>query len=225
MNSNAEILNKVSNLLNKTVANGCSEAESESAAKAAQYLLTKYRLSISDIVDSEAVTTHLYDEAFKNVVTWKSILIQAIVAVNGCMVFVSHGTQSRFKIVGKKTNIDIVVELFERLSESVEYHCRKNQKKGAGKSWANAFKLGFVTRISERLKEGLEEAKNECTETAIVKLNSDMIKTQEYVDSNMKLGKRSNYCSQYYSASAFYAGYAAGNSVNINNKLIDDTSQ
>lgn len=225
MNSNAEILNKVSNLLNKTVANGCSEAESESAAKAAQYLLTKYRLSISDITDVETIITYDHDDTFNNVIMWKSGLIKGIAEVNGCAVIIYSGANKHFKLIGKKTNIDATVELFDRLAESVEYHCQKNQKKGGGKSWANSFKIGFVVRIIERLKEGFEEAKKECSETAIVKLNSDTIEANNWLSKNIALSKPKSYQGSITDSSAYYKGYAAGNSVNINNKLINDTSQ
>jgi hypothetical protein len=221
-NSDQEILNKVSNLLNKTVANGCSVAESESAAKAAQYLLTKYRLSISDITDSEAVIDYKHDDTFNNVVLWKSGLIKGIAEVNGCAVVIWCGTNKHFKLIGKKTNIDAAVELFDRLVESVEYHCRKNQKKGAGKSWANSFKLGFVVRIVERLKEGFEEAKKECSETAIVKLNSDLIEANNWLAKNMATVKPKTYKDSVSDNAAYYKGYAVGNSANLNNKLIED---
>ncbi len=220
MQASDAIISKINHLLNKTVDNGCSVAESASAAKIAQQLLTQYRLSYADLsIKSESI--HKDDEPLysgQRLISWKDSLACVLCEVNGCKAYSLRNYKgASFRLVGRDSDIQIVRYFFNYLSTEVERLCKHAMQNGngSGKTWSNNFKHGAVAAICERLKEGNKEVieANDCQ--AIVKLSMKDDELKKWVKDNLKLGKPP-VRTMAYDLNGYGEGVAAGKKINLN---------
>jgi hypothetical protein len=178
------VMKQIRNLLNKTVANGCTEAEAATAAALAQKMLMKWNLGMTDLVEDvtpeqPVVIGENFTDGVEGVTArvskWKGALLNSVARANGCYLIYryvhsrSNGGRlekmQRMILIGQERDAAVTKALYEILRDTVEERCKLNQPaglgRGEGKSWAASFKLGAVSAISERLRHTREEVKTE----------------------------------------------------------------
>lgn len=225
------VINQIKNLLNKTIENGCSEAEAATAAGIAQKLLTKHRLTLTEIQTEKSKFDERfkYDpfEIFRNVTTWRSILLHNICEVNGCKSLIRHDVLkgkriSYFTIIGTEEDSKNAQAFYLFLRDAIESLAKMEQAVhgGRGKSWANSWKLGCTNAVVTRLREANKEAKEESVGSAIVRLDNQDKELQNWIGQNMKVSQKKTAPSKI-NANAYFKGVSAGQGMNLNGKVIE----
>ena len=109
MADNEKIMEKIRALLEKTVENGASEAEAIEAAKAAQRLMAKYKISEVTAPEMEKIDS----TEFETRKQWQTELAN-VLAKNLCCRCIHDTTYTRPRIIimGKKQDRDVWEEMF-----------------------------------------------------------------------------------------------------------------
>jgi hypothetical protein len=226
-----DIITKVRNILNKTTANGASLAESATAAKIAQKLLEEHNLSLAMLNNSISEEIENKESIYSGnrIIKWKGFLGVIIANANNCRLYYQRSYLNiEYRLVGRKSDTDIVKYLFDYCLSEIERLCKIEQRihGGYGKTWSNNFKLGAAHAISEKLKEGKKEARAECANSiAIVKLENKSKEIDDWINNNLKL-KYKNNSPITFDKSAFEIGKTVGRSINLNitsnNRLLNN---
>lgn len=135
--------------------------EAETAMARAQALITQYEIDPDSIdPNHEAPTnyghvTERYIYRARRVPTWRSLLAMAIAQVNSAHSYYARGVG--IKILGHIPNLAAIEYLFGVFARQIE-NMTKARTAGLGRAYANSYKLGAVSRLSERLKEANTKA-------------------------------------------------------------------
>lgn len=218
------ILSKIQKLLNMTQENGASLQEAETAAAAAQRLMSQHRISMADLGTDNGEEIHnknfLY--AGERVIKWKSWLGKVLCEVNGCKMYIHHlgngrGAGIQFQVIGRNSDIQIVTYFFNYLCNEIERLCKieKDRHAGYGKTWTNSFKLGAATSIVNRLKQANKEVRSEVTSTALVKVDMRDAQVEAWAK-KLKLRSSSKTVATNFDAEAYGSGVNAGNKIHLN---------
>lgn len=145
--SETHILEKVKKLLSMTEENGCTEAEAESSFEAAQRLLAKHNLDLSQ-VDGEPAprkmvmkrATHKWNAA------WRSLLADAV-AKNFCCKYFYQGNLITF--FGYEDDVLVSVEVFNAAYKFIYKNATRvyNEAYKTGKprkGLMHSYALGFI---------------------------------------------------------------------------------
>jgi hypothetical protein len=151
-------LNKISKLL--TLADsGANENEANTAMSAAMKLLAKHNLTASDIESWTLREEEIMSEGVENgnrFNTWKSRLFNVVAETHFCYLY-RASREGKYVLTGTETNRRAVVILMAYLEAVIEDCTRQALKEYTGwehgKTYANSFRLGMVSRIAERLRE------------------------------------------------------------------------
>lgn len=225
---NSDIANKVQMLLNKTIENGATQAEAETAAKIAQSLIEKYRLDLAELESKiDDIGEQGAIDQLGSVITWKVDLANTIANTNGCKLIIRttrgyRGKVSSFIVIGKASDANIAKCFYNNLVEVIESTCKVTMSRtvgASGKTWSNSFKLGMVTAIRTRLDEGKREARKEANCNALVKLDNRDKEVQNWISKHMRLKSRAGVSSNI-NGSAYSAGIAAGKGINLSGKVL-----
>ena len=216
------IIEKVQKLLALSQSSNANEAAA--AAAAANKLIDQYRLSEADIQTSDSESDPLVeDDGFiyetGRIVPWKSSLAIALSKHYGCALFNSthfpNGRQaSRYKLVGRTSDIKIAKYMFNWLMLECQRLSEK-EARGKGKVFASSYCQGFVAGVRQQLMASREEAKQNASQSAIIKINA---REQEAIDLMNKLHRlrsnRSQSAAQI-NPNAFNAGLDRGKSIHL----------
>jgi len=175
-----KIIEQIRSILNKTVENGATEAETASAAGMAQKLLAKHRLTMADLAETTQKGDEKrfdFGEHFREngvdsgakIAQWKVTLFGAICRANGCEpIFWSRretpgglGTRGRkthrMGVIGEEADAVLVQAFYLNLRDTIEAMAKKNQPRGLargeGKTWSNSFKLGGLSCSGDAAEE------------------------------------------------------------------------
>lgn len=173
-NIDQNIIEKINKLL--ALGQSPNEHEAKLAMINAQKLLTKHNLSMHDIKAKED-TLDIIEKVLgldsTRVATWKSSLLNSICLNNYCTLLISTGynRQKSFKIIGTDVNIQMVLQMYEYLYETIERITKKSDTKGTTEK--NSFRLGMINGINEQFRaikdamerDGIDE---ECTALMVV---------------------------------------------------------
>ena len=135
--------------------------EAALAAARAQDIIDRYRLSAAAVAnaaedrnpgqapdDEEEIRDFRSDPLTEDAATWKALLAQCLADLNQCKAYAYAGA---ICIIGRASDVEIVRPFFERIAADVDRlaarHCRGN-----GRSYWNAFRLGAVDTIRQRLR-------------------------------------------------------------------------
>jgi uncharacterized protein DUF2786 len=102
---------------------------------------------------------------------WKVALASALAQVNGCVAYVRQGQGGdAIVLVGRARDREAVQALWEWLVKRIEWLSATH---GAGRSrqWHDAFRIGVVDEVSERLDEGRARGRSELSSTALVAID------------------------------------------------------
>jgi len=169
-----DLLSKLQTMADTSRSN--SPEESAVAAAQMQKIMFQHKISmaeISNFSDEEEDPVSKFDvmenEANTQVVTWKRNLLGGIARSNFCRVVCQSATRERktlyrvypaqkgaMFLYGRQGDMDTVLYLYAYLKNEVERLAKQESQYVRGsnkKSWANAFRMGCVLTISQRLKE------------------------------------------------------------------------
>lgn len=185
-------LKKVHNMAEGARAIG-NEAEAQAFAEMFEKLLTRHKLTMSDIdfaklEAEEPVVQHTPDwqahgwEYKKQGEQWQAILSKIVAEAHYCDIIRIIGT-NRFIIVGRRSDAEVaeyaIITLL-RAADKIgrhEYGRYYRQCQAAGdvtraRGFRDAFMLGFINRLSERYRELRATHKGE-TSTALVRIDRE----------------------------------------------------
>ncbi|MCX4247635.1 DUF2786 domain-containing protein [Paraliomyxa miuraensis] len=101
---------------------------------------------------------------------WKVVLASTLAEANDCIAYtLEQGQERAIVLVGRLRDRAAVIELWTWLVKRIEWLSATH---GAGRSrqWHEAFRIGVVDAVAERLRHGSDEARHELSSTALVKV-------------------------------------------------------
>lgn len=138
--------------------------EAELAARRAQEMIEKYRLSaimdnFKEGKEEKAEKIEISDivELFRRETSWKRSLISAICTANSGKLFIKETREgTEWRVISAPSDFIVISTLYGSLVFVIE-GISKTQA-GKGKVWINSFKVGMVDGIAEQLKKVAIEA-------------------------------------------------------------------
>lgn len=107
-------------------------------------------------------------EVGRRIRKWKVVLASTLAEANGCIAYTrDRGREQAIVLVGRARDRAAVVELWGWLVRRVEW-LSATHGTGRDRQWHEAFRIGVVDAIAERLRAGNEEARAELDATALV---------------------------------------------------------
>ena len=99
---------------------------------------------------------------------WKVVLAATLAEVNGCTAYtLERGREQAIVLVGRGRDRAAVVELWGWLVKRIEW-LSATHGAGRDRQWHEAFRIGVVDAIAERLRQGNEEARAGLGDAALV---------------------------------------------------------
>ncbi|MBR9902093.1 MAG: DUF2786 domain-containing protein [Rhodospirillales bacterium] len=149
------IREKIRNLRNKTVANGCTEAEANSAMAMAFRLMSEYGLDDGDL-EFEQLRADSYG-ARRTVVDGLWAVVGKVCA---CHVYYEKSDRTRIVYTGRPVDVAVAEYLHDLLSSAVKFatgefrkhpEYTKRRKAKTRNAAVKAFQLALVARLAKRL--------------------------------------------------------------------------
>ena len=226
-----DIIEKVQKLRNLSKSSNINEATT--AAALADKLISEYRLSEAELnTDTNSsndilieADNYLYESG--RITTWKSNLATRLAKHYGCALYNDWTTHnyrmySRYKLVGKKSDIEIVNYMFSWLQSEITRLILK-EGKGKGKVFCNSYCLGAVAGISHQLEQNKKDQTKTAEQTnqmtALVALNNRHKQAEDFMNSlhNLKTTKNRTY--NQINSGAFKQGEKQGKSIHLGKSL------
>lgn len=221
------IIEKVRNLLNKNEANGCTEAESQSAMLMAQKLMAKHGLDMADVDTEGEESKEVVHEGvtpIEKTIWWKKSLANVVAENFKCICYIStYRGRGGSKIVflGLKSDVEIAKEVFNFAVDSIVYHTEKYARKkmrSEGYTDTRGLRNDFMKGYIRGLRDKFEEQKKQCEELALA-LVIDKEVQEEAENMNFKKGRRSDVSSSG-NQQAISSGYNQGKQFDYSRKQI-----
>lgn len=226
-----DIIERVKKLLALSQSSNINEASA--AAAKAQELIERYRLDLASVQveNNEAEVEIIEDDnqpliSSERGITWKRSLAQILARENNCKSwtdkkYIAGKLQTEIRLVGSKTNIEIVRYLFAYIVVEIERLCQK-ENVGKGKTWSNNFRMGAVFAIREKLEAKHKEIRKAYAGSqALVFMQKQELALEDFFkDLEAKLNLKDVKLSLHrYNPDGVNAGYRAGSSINMNSEL------
>ncbi|MEZ4266534.1 MAG: DUF2786 domain-containing protein [Myxococcota bacterium] len=197
MATDSTVLERVRKLL--ALAGSPNVHEAASAAAMAQTLIERHRLERwLEAAESEAADP-IEDgrdrplEVARKIRKWKSALAATLADANGCVAYtLDRGREQAIVVAGRAADREAVVELWGWLHKRVEWLSATH---GAGRSrqWHDAFRVGVVDAVGERLRKVAGEVRDEQQPGALARLDPTALVQREalerYVSEHLQLGR------------------------------------
>jgi len=222
----SSIIDRIRKLQSLTKSSNAFEAAN--AAAAANKLIDQYRLSESELeADDHEDIIEDYSAIYESgrITKWKSILAANISKHYGCGIYNSKSYRSNvFKLVGRKSDIDIVHYMFAWLSSEITRLCMIDSKKkmfnkSDGKVFANSFCLGVVAGITEQLTKSRQEITNDANSNALVKLDDRYNESMNFLNKLHNLKQSTSFNNSNINKSAFDVGKSKGQNIHLGKGL------
>jgi len=210
------IIEKIQNLLSKTVENGCTEAEATSAFEMARKLMLKHKVEEAEVT-GKTVSEIIQIKLTQNfTIKWLRWLIQVFIDNFGVMLYFQKGSDNKKYAVlfGNKEDVECVAAIFNAAATYAESNANKYTTKfrmqyGETKGIRNDYLLGFIKGIEAKYEEQ-NKADNQyalvlVTPAEVVNGFNELISapTFETKEDNIKIKHRNN-------PQAIAAGYKDG---------------
>lgn len=218
------IIDKINKLL--ALASSSNENEAAVAAEKASLLLTQYNLTLADLGKDEFTDiTEDVVETTNRFVTWKMVLLGGIAKANGCMALHNSYT-GNMELIGNAASLIVCQHLYDYLSKTIEK--RAKYRKGRGRAYLNAFRIGCATRLSERLAAQRKEMENsglsgnaDTPATPAIVVRSMFEKSAQAIAEYLKQQGVTLTTKSYQTSSetGFHSGYQVGNKINLNQQV------
>lgn len=107
-------------------------------------------------------------EVGRRIRKWKVVLASTLAEANGCIAYTrERGREQAIVLVGRARDRAAVVELWGWLVRRIEWLSATHGAR-RDRQWHEAFRIGVVDAIAERLRAGNEEARAQLDATALV---------------------------------------------------------
>jgi len=209
----------IRDLSNKTIENGCTESEANSATIKIDKLLKAYNLSIDEIfvekteckqeeISTKFINRHPIDRCLK-----------AIADFCNCRVWVSKNKTLSYIFFGLPTDVDAAKYLYHIIYSAIETETIAFKLSGEyTKRDTTSFKKGIVARIYTRLHDIIRQNREiQSTKTSLVVVKNHKI-DEEFEKLNLNL-KKPQIQNQNIKRDAFMAGYRAGENIQLSKQL------
>lgn len=230
------VIKKVRALLEKTEGQGCTPEEAASAARVAQQLITQYKIDVAQVKEiSGDIGKHPPLYCDKQIPHWRSDLAHWVCKLNGCIMYhanYSDGT-SGLGVIGRKQDVSFIRFLFNHCCQEIERmrdqsmpeqpHVR-SQAAALEKvrwEWSNSFCHGAVNQIAARMRDAqIDTMEAHYNSTAIIRLQDADQQVHSWANTNLALKPAAtDRKSRGFNATAYTAGFKAGNSINVGRQL------
>lgn len=161
-----EIREKIAKLL-ALASNNPSEEEAQVAAAKAQELAARYQIEI-EVGEGDRECGWVEEIVRERLSTWRAQLLGSLARLNGAWT-VKHSGRGVI-LTGERGSVEIVLALYRGVEAQVEA-LAKRRAKGLGKRFANAYRLGLVDSLRERMETGTRAAREGSEEGALVRLD------------------------------------------------------
>lgn len=233
--SSEKIVDKIRRLLRLSESPNVNEAAAAEAR--AQELMARHRIEaamLDESADDEGIVDHRDAplEESKRLRPWKIELAAVLARANGCRIYVQERRrEDAVVLVGRSEDAELVRAMYGEMVKRVESLTRAN---GAGRdrAFCNAFRLGVVVTLDERLTLARREASQraiaggvedegevaldvERAKSAIARLDRREEAVDRFVEKNLRLGKGKTLRAD---AEGFAKGRVAGHAVALEDK-------
>ena len=214
------VIEKVNKLLSLSKSSNANEAAV--AAAMANKLIDQYRLSESDLSQDQDDPL-VQDDGFLyetgRIVRWKSTLAYVLSKHYGCALFnslilVNGRKASRYKLIGRKSDIEITKYMFNWLLLECQ-RLVKQEAYGNGKIFAQSYCAGFVEGIKTQLKSSREEVSQQANQQAISRINSREKEATAFMHKLYNLKNAPSLRASQIDPTAFNAGMDRGKSFHL----------
>lgn len=231
---------KIKALLDKTVANGCTEFEAESAARKAQELLQKYNIELDQIqpkMSNGVVELPIDFFGLKVKQQWMIDLAAVIADASFCKLLIAGGRRPLMWFVGLKENTDAAEYLYNQLGDRLgwivyertgKYTAEFKEKYGyspvqAGgrhspKAWRTSWLVGAVQRIGETLRNQKANFANANDNNMAIVLKRDSQIDDYIAEKYPRLGTHTR-SEGSFNSNAYHTGYEEAADIAINPAL------
>ena len=152
--TNEKIINRINNLLAKTVENGCTPEEAAAAAAKAQELISKYHVDMRDAGEpNEDIGACI--ESFSK--SWQGSLAGVITENTCCKVIVSADGK-KLIFMGKDTDLQAALALYDTFSEAIKQGIKQEKARmmeeyGTTAKVETSYSMGFIKAIHEEMSK------------------------------------------------------------------------
>jgi len=223
----------VKQLLSEADKSGRTRAEIERAAQKAQELIEKYQLENVDFEKKEfreTLNRCQIRSGLKKQDNGEVSILNAIVLGNNCKLIISRINQEViYNILGFESDVELIKQVFLFVNKKLNelYKQEIIPVNVHGRVYRNSFMLGAAYSISERIKNGFEERKQEYTNTgnALMVIRMDALaeikkpKVEEFVEKEFPILKSGKESKSKLNFSAYYNGKKAGEKIDLANKI------
>jgi hypothetical protein len=224
-------VNRIRNLLNKTVENGCTEQEAMAAAEMAGKLMDKYGVDMSETeIREEKCTTGIHGahRARPHPSQWCA---NQIAKFCNCVVWHRRGT-GQINFFGLPADVEVATYLLRVIEGAMDrsYLAYRNAThERTGMRLRNTFMAAFADRVNARLGDMLKARHTEdlmtTSGTSLMVVKNAVVKEQ-WDAQDLKLGKAKTVrIAMARSDAARAAGQAAGNKVHLGTAVTGGASQ
>jgi hypothetical protein len=175
--------------------------EAAAAAAMAQVLIERHRLQAW--LEAEHSTTPDLDPITdgrdaplavgRRLRKWKVVLATTLADANGCVAYtLDQGHEQAIVVAGRERDRAAVAEVWHWLVARIEWLSATH---GAGKdrAWHEAFRVGVVAAVAEKLAGVAEQVRGEFTEAALVRVDPAVASHRDSLDrfvrDHLRLGK------------------------------------
>lgn len=213
-----------------------SRAEAETTTTIAAKLIAEYQISQAQIDADDPssdpidlTTEHIIYEA-RRIVAWKSRLAMGLAHLNGLFIYnawvrgeANHRKQTRYRIIGKKSNIEITMFMWDFLTNIINdlatqniptYHRGVSSER---ESYCLGCVDGFLKKMQNEREETLKASNNT---TAMVLVRNQVKEAKEAFLSKTGIKLSSHSTKSAVSKDGNYAsGYVRGGTINVSRPL------
>jgi len=149
---NEKIINRINNLLAKTVENGCTPEEAAAAAAMAQKLIAKHHINMRDAgEENEDIGACI--ESFSK--SWQGSLAGVITENTCCKVIISADGK-KLIFMGKDTDLQAALALYDTFLDAIKAGIRAEKAKakelyGTTAKVETSYALGFIKAVREEM--------------------------------------------------------------------------
>ncbi len=197
MATDSAVLDRVRKLL--ALAGSPNVHEAASAAAMAQTLIERHRLERwLQAAEAEAADP-IEDgrdrplDVARKIRKWKSVLAVTLAEANGCVAYtLDRGREQAIVVAGRAADREAVIALWGWLHKRVEWLSATH---GAGRSrgWHDAFRVGVVDAVGERLRRVAGEVRGEQQPGALARLDPTALAQRDalerYVRENLQMAR------------------------------------
>lgn len=223
-----KVLEKVKKLLALANNAAATEGERDNALRMAHGFLAKHNLTMQDAQHHEAMEDrekHII-ETFQMV--WCKQTCNSIAKLFFCKYYSGeklNTTKGKHYFVGKQSNVITATLISTYVINSILKECRKNWAHNLAPQ-SRSFSIGAADRLSERVKEMLEESKIDgiSAENAVVLHNiykTELDANEMFIKSSGTSLTSSKTKAQTVNAEHYKAGKEFGNRINLNGQIVN----